>query len=173
MLKGSDRVGHDLALLQQLQQQQRQDAAGHSNEPEEPGGFSCPPSAAAAAALPLLPGHVALPDAPLPQPGGGSSSTSATASGATQPAMEAAAVSGSSATVVLRRWRDIPHEREFRCFVGDKQLVGVSQRDVTQHFPQVGRINAGRVMGVSQRMSRSTFLRWVGLVQEGLACEQR
>ncbi|KAL0048552.1 hypothetical protein WJX82_005697 [Trebouxia sp. C0006] len=38
-------------------------------------------------------------------------------------------------TLVLKKYYDLKPEREFRCFVQGHDLIGVSQRDVTQHFP--------------------------------------
>lgn len=38
---------------------------------------------------------------------------------------------------MLRKWYDLRPEREWRCFVAGGKLVGVCQRDVTQHFPQL------------------------------------
>ena len=39
-------------------------------------------------------------------------------------------------TLVLKKWYDLKPGREFRCFVTrDGALRGISQRDVTQHFP--------------------------------------
>lgn len=39
--------------------------------------------------------------------------------------------------LVLREWMDINPAHEFRCFVKDQELVGISQRDVTQSFSSV------------------------------------
>ena len=36
--------------------------------------------------------------------------------------------------LALRKWYDLKPGREFRCFVRDHRLVGVSQRDVTRRF---------------------------------------
>jgi len=38
---------------------------------------------------------------------------------------------------VLRKWCNLRPERGFRCFVKDRQLVGLSQRDCTVHYPQL------------------------------------
>jgi hypothetical protein len=40
--------------------------------------------------------------------------------------------------LVLRRWQELLPEREFRCFAAGHVLVGISQRDPSQHFPQLG-----------------------------------
>lgn len=40
--------------------------------------------------------------------------------------------------LVLRRWHDLLPEREFRCFVCGHRMVAISQRDPSQHFPQLG-----------------------------------
>eukprot|EP00614_Pseudopedinella_elastica_P035144 CAMPEP_0172643030 /NCGR_PEP_ID=MMETSP1068-20121228/234894_1 /TAXON_ID=35684 /ORGANISM="Pseudopedinella elastica, Strain CCMP716" /LENGTH=469 /DNA_ID=CAMNT_0013456971 /DNA_START=152 /DNA_END=1561 /DNA_ORIENTATION=+ len=40
-------------------------------------------------------------------------------------------------TLVLRKWCELRPERGFRCFVRGKELVGISQRDCTAHFPQL------------------------------------
>lgn len=39
--------------------------------------------------------------------------------------------------LVLKPWYDLRPEREFRCFARGHRLVGVSQRDMTQHYPQL------------------------------------
>lgn len=39
--------------------------------------------------------------------------------------------------VVLRQWHDLLPEREFRCFIHQRLLTAISQRDITQHFPQL------------------------------------
>lgn len=40
--------------------------------------------------------------------------------------------------LVLRKWMDINPAYEFRCFVRDKELVGISQRDVSQSYSCIG-----------------------------------
>ena len=40
-------------------------------------------------------------------------------------------------TLVLRKWSALRPERSFRCFIRQRALVGVSQRDCTAHFPQL------------------------------------
>eukprot|EP00039_Didymoeca_costata_P017156 m.316072 g.316072 ORF g.316072 m.316072 type:complete len:375 (-) comp16499_c0_seq13:1036-2160(-) len=39
--------------------------------------------------------------------------------------------------ICLRQWRDIPTSMEFRCFVHNRRLVGISQRDHTNYYPGV------------------------------------
>jgi len=39
--------------------------------------------------------------------------------------------------LVLKRWYDLRPECEMRCFVRNRRLVGVSQRHMTQYFPQL------------------------------------
>eukprot|EP00775_Hariotina_reticulata_P006135 gene6135-biopygen7927 len=39
--------------------------------------------------------------------------------------------------LVLRQWHDLRPEREFRCFVHQHRPVAISQRDVSQCFPQL------------------------------------
>ncbi len=41
------------------------------------------------------------------------------------------------AQLALRKWYDLRPEREFRCFIRQHSLVGISQRDPTQFFPQL------------------------------------
>eukprot|EP00884_Botryococcus_braunii_P015482 jgi/Botrbrau1/2617/Bobra.145_1s0037.3 len=45
------------------------------------------------------------------------------------------ALSPDSLTVAVRKWYDLRPGREFRCFVRNHELVGVSQRDLSQCFP--------------------------------------
>ena len=40
-------------------------------------------------------------------------------------------------TLVLRRWCNLRPERSFRCFVRERRVVGICQRDCTAHFPQL------------------------------------
>ncbi|GMH37968.1 hypothetical protein BSKO_05852 [Bryopsis sp. KO-2023] len=51
--------------------------------------------------------------------------------------------------LALRKWYSLRPESEFRCFVHGNELVGVSQRDVSQFYPQL----AGREEELSQRLS--------------------
>jgi hypothetical protein len=39
--------------------------------------------------------------------------------------------------LVLRQWHDLPPDREYRCFVHQHKPVAISQRDVSQCFPQL------------------------------------
>ncbi|XP_058795477.1 cell division cycle protein 123 homolog [Phymastichus coffea] len=39
--------------------------------------------------------------------------------------------------LVLKKWRDIDPCTEFRCFVVNKELVGISQRDVSQYYKHI------------------------------------
>jgi hypothetical protein len=55
-------------------------------------------------------------------------------------AAAAAAASGApppAPTLALRKWYDLRPEREFRCFVRAHELIAISQRDVSQRFPQL------------------------------------
>lgn len=40
--------------------------------------------------------------------------------------------------LILRKWMDINPSYEFRCFVRNKELVGISQRDVSQSYSCIG-----------------------------------
>jgi hypothetical protein len=40
-------------------------------------------------------------------------------------------------TIVLRKWQQLRPERSFRCFVRDRHLVAISQRDCSAHYPQL------------------------------------
>lgn len=42
-----------------------------------------------------------------------------------------------SISLGLREWRNVPSAGEFRCFVHNGELIGVSQRGVTEYFPSV------------------------------------
>ena len=35
---------------------------------------------------------------------------------------------------MLKRWYDLDKGMEFRCFIKDKKLIAISQRDITQVF---------------------------------------
>jgi hypothetical protein len=55
-------------------------------------------------------------------------------------AASAAAAAGApppAPSLALRKWYDLRPEREFRCFVRAHELVAISQRDVSQRFPQL------------------------------------
>lgn len=39
--------------------------------------------------------------------------------------------------LALRKWQNLRPESEFRCFIRNNALVGISQREVTQFFPQL------------------------------------
>lgn len=41
--------------------------------------------------------------------------------------------------LVLRKWVEINPCNEFRCFIRNKRLVGISQREVSQFYPFVGK----------------------------------
>lgn len=97
MLKSSDRVAHDIDLLQQQAQQ--------------------PATAPATNPAALAPGAV-------------------------------------PAVLALRRWYPaLRPEREFRCFVRQGTLLGASQRDISQHFPQLaaGDADSGSDSGDDER----------------------
>jgi hypothetical protein len=48
---------------------------------------------------------------------------------------EAARMPHVTPQLVLKQFKTLDHAREFRCFVLKSHLVGISQRDPTQHFP--------------------------------------
>lgn len=54
-------------------------------------------------------------------------------------------------SIVLKEWYDLRPEREFRCFVHNAVVVGISQRDMQQHYPQ---------LQTEKRTLRSTLLRF-------------
>eukprot|EP00210_Caulerpa_lentillifera_P004283 g4086.t1 len=37
----------------------------------------------------------------------------------------------------LKKYNELHHQSEFRCFVSNDQLIGISQRDITQYYPQL------------------------------------
>jgi hypothetical protein len=63
----------------------------------------------------------------------------------------AAAVAAPVPQLVLRRWHELLPEREFRCFAAGHALVGISQRDPSQHFPQLGL--PGEVAAIRERLT--------------------
>ena len=109
LLKGSDRVAHDLEQLQLLHskhtthQQQQQHEHHQQQQPQLVGG-------------------------PQPQPGpSSSSSSSATTSRQPLPTQ-----------LVLRSWSaSLQPEWQFRVFVCQHSVAAISQRDPSQHFPQL------------------------------------
>ena len=140
MLKSSDRIAHDIEILQQLQQ------------PQQPCNTSAAPLAQQPidAHLPAAQGSDLSPSPPV-LPNDSQSPLVATLEASetgpsptlpdSQPTPSASAAIPAlprcSAVLVLRKWADLRPEREFRCFVRAGNLVGVCQRDVSQHFPQL------------------------------------
>jgi hypothetical protein len=118
LLKSSDRIQHDLTLLQQLRASLRTQAA-------------TPAAAAAAGAAGAAAGATAGASDTVnarPQAPAAPSTTSTTHEGAHGQL---------PAVLVLREWFDLRPECELRCFVHQHRVVGVCQRDVSQHFPQL------------------------------------
>jgi hypothetical protein len=112
LLKGSDRVAHDLEQLQQLhskhtthQQQQQQQHQHHQQQQQQlSGGLQ-------------------------PQPGPSNSNSSSSRATSRQPL---------PAQLVLRSWSaGLQPEWQFRVFVCQHSVVAISQRDPSQHFPQL------------------------------------
>lgn len=109
MLKSSDRVAHDLELLSRTQ--------GSTSD------------TSATATTPVDGAPATDPTTTTTTASSQASSPSAAASIPQVPALQP--------TLVLRKWYDLRPEREWRCFVRGDALVGVCQRDATQHFPQL------------------------------------
>jgi hypothetical protein len=110
LLKGSDRVAHDLEQLQQLHskhtthQQQQQHEHFQQQQPQLSGGLE-------------------------PQPGASNSSSSSSSATSRHPL---------PAQLVLRRWSaSLQPEWQFRVFVCQHSVAAISQRDPSQHFPQL------------------------------------
>jgi hypothetical protein len=72
-----------------------------------------------------------------------------------QGSQSAAALTVPVPQLMLRRWQELLPEREFRCFAAGHTLVGISQRDPSQHFPQLGL--SGEVEAI-----RKQLLTWHG-----------
>eukprot|EP00798_Chlamydomonas_sp_ICE-L_P008641 gene8641-34089_t len=121
MLKSSDRVAHDIDIL-------RRQPGLATCPSEEAGHAELPPATSALAAM-----SIEEADSDMSPPSAGSSADPGPASVAIAPAGQTSI----RPVLVLRKWYDLRPEREFRCFVGASELVGVCQRDVSQHFPQL------------------------------------
>lgn len=57
------------------------------------------------------------------------------------------------AVLALCKWCELRPEREFRCFVRGGVLVGASQRDISQHYPQL--TSSSSSLGTSVREDTS------------------
>jgi hypothetical protein len=98
LLKGSDRVAHDVEQLQQI----------HSRHPHQQCQQQPPPSSFTQAA---------------------SSNTFSSSSSSSGPPL--------AAQLVLRSWCNLQPEWQFRAFVFGHNIAAISQRDPSQHFPQL------------------------------------
>jgi hypothetical protein len=119
LLKGSDRVAHDLEQLQQhsttRQQQQQGSRQNHAQQDSQS-------------------------STPADNSGRADPSTS-TSSGTAAPDSSRSSVA-CPAQLVLRAWCVMQPEWEFRAFVAQHRLVAISQRDPSQHFPQLAGVTA-------------------------------
>ena len=50
----------------------------------------------------------------------------------------------------LRQWIDIPVWSEFRCFMRDRKLVGISQYDYTKHYPEIHKYKDSILWGIER-----------------------
>lgn len=122
MLKSSDRVAHDLDLL--MERVRSGQAPAHASAQQQ----------AQADTTQNASSQPAMPQAET------SSSDAPPTSAATTPAdstSTSTSTSGVQPVLVLRKHYDLRPEREFRCFVSGRAVVAVSQRDPSQHFPQL------------------------------------
>ncbi|WIA11897.1 hypothetical protein OEZ85_011981 [Tetradesmus obliquus] len=114
VLKSSDRVMHDLEQLQHMQnthqhqQQQQQQQAQTGQQQDQQGSQQQ-----------------------------GSQQQQGQLSDQQAAAAAAAAAAPPVPQLVLRRWQELAPEREFRCFVLGHTVVAISQRDPSQHWPQL------------------------------------
>lgn len=124
MLKSSDRIVHDLEMLDTCNLH----LAGVSHHPTAPTIAASSQSAV----------HDSLP----------AKDAAASAAAVSESTSSASLVTASDsgcvkmgATLTLRRFTDIRPEDEFRCFVRGRRLVAACQRDVSQHFPQLAHLS--------------------------------
>lgn len=118
MLKSSDRVAHDVDLIRK----HNPPAIEAACNTEQPG--ICNSACTDAAAVP--------PGSPTPTPG-----VTAAAAAADGAASSSTTLPSVQPVLVLRKWFALRPEREFRCFIRCRRLVGICQRDPSQHFPQL------------------------------------
>ncbi|KAG2450248.1 hypothetical protein HYH02_004760 [Chlamydomonas schloesseri] len=153
LLKSSDRVSHDVELLEAAAaawgsgpQQGQEEATGRSKD--EAGPAPEPNSANISAA-----GGCSVGSAALAEGQGGNSTWDERSTAGAQPRQDPdlrqQATAGERTTsssapasscplqpvLVLKKWQQLRPEREFRCFVRDERLVAASQRDISQAFP--------------------------------------
>ncbi|GAB4815495.1 hypothetical protein N2152v2_002541 [Parachlorella kessleri] len=129
LLKSSDRVAHDICEAWEgaggvtccLSAEASPPAGGRHSAAREGAGSAQQAAAALAAAGTTQQGTQAVAER------GSTGCPSCTAAQQPRPPVQH--------VLALRRWHDLRPGREFRCFVNAHQLVGVSQRDVTEYFP--------------------------------------
>jgi hypothetical protein len=108
LLKGSDRVAHDLEQLQQLRSTPTE--APHQPQQQHQQDAGCQHEQASSDLQPDATTNIN------------------TTSSSRQPL---------PAQLVLRSWCALDHEWQFRAFVCSHRVVAISQRDPSQHFPQL------------------------------------
>lgn len=66
-------------------------------------------------------------------------------------------------SLVLRKWYDLRPERELRCFVHQHDVHAISQRDASQHFPQLAGGWARRLLCAACTAAHGLSLLWPNL----------